>query len=178
MTDEYTPPTAQIRGDYIEAQADVPPSPGELEELGREFDRWLVAALASARTEGAEPLTPEEFHNAIDKERERQIAKGYTAEHDREHGSQHVLNWAIDYARRGEAVESAALMRAYSEVAKAEAFAEGAEKMREQVMIQADACRLLVAEKLVSPDVASALDMVVRGMDRALAIPTTEETTQ
>ena len=40
---DYTPPTAQIRGDYIEAQADVPPSTGELEELGQEFDRWLAA---------------------------------------------------------------------------------------------------------------------------------------
>jgi chromosome segregation ATPase len=48
-------------------------------------------------------------------ERECQTAKGYTAEHDDEHGVDHLLAWAENYARREEPVKSAALIRAARE---------------------------------------------------------------
>jgi hypothetical protein len=52
----------------------------------------------------------EEWGEAIIAERARHPEKGYTAEHDREHGVKHLLNWAIDYSRRGKAVESSSLI--------------------------------------------------------------------
>jgi len=64
-----------------------------------------LAALPSVPTP-----TVEEWSALMLAERARQIEKGYTAEHDRQHGVKHLLNWAVDYARRGKAVESSTLI--------------------------------------------------------------------
>lgn len=56
-----------------------------------------------------------QFHALVIEERKRQIAKGYDAAHDDEHGIDHLLSWAQDYARRGEPVKSAALIHAARE---------------------------------------------------------------
>lgn len=45
-------------------------------------------------------------------ERQRQIDKGYTPEHDKEHGLKHLLTWAYDYLGQGKHVEVGALLLA------------------------------------------------------------------
>lgn len=65
-----------------------------------------------ARIESARPEPSEQEWSALmDAESVRQIEKGYTPEYDAKHGPRHLLNWAIDYARRGKSVESATMMR-------------------------------------------------------------------
>lgn len=56
--------------------------------------------------------TPEEWAQTIRSERDRQVEMGYSTEHDDVHGLAHLLRWAIDYSRRGKAVESSALVAA------------------------------------------------------------------
>lgn len=57
-----------------------------------------------------------EYAEILDAVRARQIAKGYTPEHDDEHGIRHLLNWAIDYARRRRPDDSAGMIRAALEL--------------------------------------------------------------
>lgn len=59
------------------------------------------------------PIVPsnEEWIAAMDTERARQEAFGYTNEYDSDMGVAHLLEWAIDYARRGKTVETATLVR-------------------------------------------------------------------
>jgi len=57
-----------------------------------------------------------EWWVAIQAERDNQRAKGYDAAHDDEHGADHLLMWAQDYAGRGERVKSAALVDAAREL--------------------------------------------------------------
>jgi hypothetical protein len=47
----------------------------------------------------------------MDEEEKRQIEHGYDDAHDREHGVEHLLNWAIDYGRRGKNLEAATMTR-------------------------------------------------------------------
>lgn len=61
------------------------------------------------RTIQNEP-TVEEWAARAHAAREKAIAKGYTPDHDAEHGIRHLLNWAIDYARRGRPEDSAGLI--------------------------------------------------------------------
>lgn len=58
-----------------------------------------------------EHMTPEEWAAAMDAERERQIEHGYDDAHDAEHGIEHILNWAIDYARRGRSLAASTMTR-------------------------------------------------------------------
>jgi hypothetical protein len=60
--------------------------------------------------------TVEQFKDTLSSVRRRQIAKGYTPEHDVEHGIRHILNWAIDYARRGRSEDSAGMIVAALEL--------------------------------------------------------------
>lgn len=60
--------------------------------------------------------TPEEFRQAIERERTRQLKHGYDMKHDEEHGVDHLLIWAQEYARQGKMVETAALIEAAREV--------------------------------------------------------------
>lgn len=55
------------------------------------------------------------WRQAIQAERSRQIEKGYDDVHDNEHGIDHLLTWAQEYARTSEPVESAALIEAARE---------------------------------------------------------------
>lgn len=68
------------------------------------------------RSEVPEP-TVEEWAERARAAREKAIAKGYTPEHDAQHGIRHLLNWAIDYARRGRGEDSSGLMMAAMELA-------------------------------------------------------------
>lgn len=61
-------------------------------------------------------MTPEEFRQAIYRERQRQLEQGYDTAHDIEHGPDNLLLWAQEYARRGEMVACAALIEAAREV--------------------------------------------------------------
>ena len=65
---------------------------------------------APHRTVQGEPPSVEEWAARAHSAREKAIAKGYTPEHDAEHGVRHLLNWAIDYARRGRAEGSSGLI--------------------------------------------------------------------
>lgn len=56
------------------------------------------------------------FEEKVRTERERQIAKGYDADHDDVHGIRHIAMWMCGYAERGEHVKAAALALAASEL--------------------------------------------------------------
>lgn len=61
-------------------------------------------------------LSAVEFREQIAAERLRQTERGYDHAHDREHGVDHLLVWAQDYARQGEPLKSAALIEAAREL--------------------------------------------------------------
>jgi hypothetical protein len=52
------------------------------------------------------------FRDEHTAELERARSKGYTQEHDHEHGPQHLLDWATEYIYRGEPIKAAALIAA------------------------------------------------------------------
>ncbi|GAB3292941.1 hypothetical protein [Pseudoclavibacter terrae] len=81
---------------------------GDAEALGEVAD--AVLSSLALEPEAREEPTVEEWTKLLYAERERQIAKGYTPEHDAAHGLRHLLNWALEYARRGRAVEASALV--------------------------------------------------------------------
>lgn len=66
---------------------------------------------AGVRVGAGETPTPDEWSAAMDVERVRQIEHGYDDEHDRKHGLRHIINWAIDYIRRGKTIEAATMLR-------------------------------------------------------------------
>jgi hypothetical protein len=78
----------------------------------------LEAALGAVRP-APEPPTVEEWIERVAAERARHPEKGYDAAHDRKHGADHLLNWAIDYSRRGEAEKSSSLIAAARDVLRA-----------------------------------------------------------
>lgn len=80
------------------------------------------AAAGFRHTEVPEP-SAEEWADRIVAAREKAIVKGYTSEHDRKHGIRHLLNWAIDYARRGKSEDSSGLIAAAIDLAEI-AYAE------------------------------------------------------
>lgn len=55
------------------------------------------------------------WRQTIQAERNRQIEKGYDETHDAEHGVDHLLTWAQEYARTSDPVASAALVEAARE---------------------------------------------------------------
>lgn len=59
-----------------------------------------------------EPLTGDDFSEAVLAERMRHAGKGYDDAHDNEHGIEHLLDWAMDYAKRGEHVKAMSLVLA------------------------------------------------------------------
>jgi hypothetical protein len=73
--------------------------------------RALITDLIALIPEPPTVASVEEWSAAMDAERQRQIEHGYGDAHDREHGPVHILNWAIDYARRGRVLEAATMMR-------------------------------------------------------------------
>lgn len=92
----------------------------EHDRLARELDEAHAHfAIQEGRIREARALIPEpptevsveEWSAAMDAERVRQIERGYDDAHDREHGPVHLLNWAIDYARRGRNLAAAAMIR-------------------------------------------------------------------
>lgn len=74
-------------------------------------------ALANGPFHGHTEYDPDEWEQEVSAERQRQVAKGYDADHDREHGVVHVLTWAEDYLRRGREIEAGAMIRAAREIA-------------------------------------------------------------
>lgn len=80
------------------------------EKHGRDF-RLFCAGWDAGRRSGVSPLTVEEWAAAMDAERVRQIERGYDDAHDVAHGPAHLLNWAIEYARRGKTLAAATMMR-------------------------------------------------------------------
>lgn len=76
-----------------------------------------VLAAGFRRPVSPEPITEEQ----INAERARQIEKGYTPEHDRQHGIAHVLRYALHYGSRGEHLKAYAMVEAALEIAPPEA---------------------------------------------------------
>lgn len=68
-------------------------------------------AAGTAEVELA-PVSRAEWDARVYKERQRQIAIGYDAAHDREHGADHLMHWALTYLYRGERLKAAAMMEA------------------------------------------------------------------
>lgn len=63
-----------------------------------------------AEASDAQVPTVDEWGAQIRAEQRRAAAKGYTAEHDAEHGIRHLLNRAIDFSRQGKAEASSGLI--------------------------------------------------------------------
>lgn len=83
-------------------------------DVHRENADYLIArGVGFRRSVSPEPIT----EDAINAERERQIAKGYTPEHDRRHGVAHVLRWVLHYGSRGEHLKAYAMVEAALEIA-------------------------------------------------------------
>lgn len=78
----------------------------------------LILAAGFRRTPPTDEPEPTvgEWVTQLVAERARQVEKGYTLEHDREYGYNHLINWALDYARRGKTVEASAIMLALKDV--------------------------------------------------------------
>ncbi|GAA4774449.1 hypothetical protein [Microbacterium gilvum] len=106
-----------------QALTDVAALIAEARELVRSWDQrgsWspdspvgMVMQMADALERASQPVTEptvEEWAARAQAARDRAIAKGYGPEHDAEHGIRHLLNWAIDYARRGRAEDSSGLI--------------------------------------------------------------------
>lgn len=90
-------------GDGYRVAAAVLPGMPEA-QVERAYSAWM-----SADPEPPRP-TRESWSSTLAEERDRQVAKGYTPQHDDEHGVRHLLNWAIEYARLGKHVEASALV--------------------------------------------------------------------
>jgi len=73
----------------------------------------VFEGLGFRRPVSPEPITEEQ----INAERARQIEKGYTPEHDRQHGIAHVLRYALHYGSRGEHLKAYAMVEAALEIA-------------------------------------------------------------
>ncbi len=71
----------------------------------------VADALGEVRPRGTVTPTPEEWAAQMDAERARQVEHGYDDAHDAQHGAAHLLNWAIDYARRGNNLAAATMAR-------------------------------------------------------------------
>lgn len=66
-----------------------------------------------------------EWDAAVQGERSHQREIGYDTAHDAEHGVDHLLMWAQDYARRGKPVKSAAMIEAARELLSSYPLGEG-----------------------------------------------------
>jgi hypothetical protein len=77
--------------------------------------KHLDGPVVCQQTSFAEPEFAESFEALVARERQRQIAKGYTWEHDDAHGPDHLLHWALHYLKHGETVKGAALVEAARE---------------------------------------------------------------
>ncbi len=92
----------------------------EMHRENPEYGADLVTAVVDAveidgfrRAVSPEPITEEQ----INAERARQIEKGYTPDHDRQHGIAHVLRYALHYGSRGEHLKAYAMVEAALEIA-------------------------------------------------------------
>lgn len=83
--------------------------PGVIAPGSRAHDALSTLVTVAQRPQPIE-ATIDEWRETIHAERKRQIEKGYTDEHDREVGAAHLIDWAIDYARRGEVVAVAGML--------------------------------------------------------------------
>jgi hypothetical protein len=74
---------------------------------------------AAAYHPGDAPVTRPELDaligQAVQTERDRQVAMGYDEKHDDSHGFDHLAWWAHEYRSKGEFIKSLALWRAYDE---------------------------------------------------------------
>lgn len=77
--------------------------------------RAMAHATQSAHSGVSYIPSPERWAENIQAERARQREGAYTAEHDREHGVDHLLRWSQEYARLGKITASAALVEAARE---------------------------------------------------------------
>lgn len=57
-----------------------------------------------------EEATRARFDQSVEAERARHAMKGYTPEHDAEHGIDHLIAWAYEYTWRGDRVKAAAML--------------------------------------------------------------------
>lgn len=109
----HQPPTdAQVKDAILAAVKKGAKNDAEAVRNYREAERAVRAALpflVSAQHD------TDAFHEAVQAERARQIAKGYDAAHDDEHGMAHLLTWAMHYLERGETVKAGALLVAARE---------------------------------------------------------------
>lgn len=106
-----TPPADDVREALVRLIADAR-AEDDL-ELGETIgDRPLAdTILAAFSVDWATEPTTEEWAEQMDAERARQVERGYDDAHDAKHGVAHLLNWAVEYGRRGNAVAAATMTR-------------------------------------------------------------------
>lgn len=84
-------------------------------EALRHFATWMrehdTRLISEVRPHGTVTPTVDEWAEQMDAERARQIEHGYDDARDAQHGTAHLLNWAIDYARRGNNLAAATMAR-------------------------------------------------------------------
>lgn len=85
-------------------------TPDEAFELGQisGYDKGYADALGEFSVPNSSPETS----HLIALERARQIAKGYTAQHDSRHGVVKLLEWSTRFANHGQHIEAAAMVEA------------------------------------------------------------------
>ncbi|WP_295837438.1 hypothetical protein [uncultured Microbacterium sp.] len=86
-----------------------PIDPEAVEARSRAINKHSPAF--EVRPRGTVTPTVDEWSEQMDAERARQIERGYDEEHDAQQGIAHLLNWAIDYGRRGKPIAAATMTR-------------------------------------------------------------------
>jgi hypothetical protein len=88
-------------------------------EAARADAEIALSVFHTAHSLASEPPSRDAWRDSIVDERCQQPSKGYTSDHDREHGLDHLLEWAQEYARIGEPLKSAALIEAARDLHRA-----------------------------------------------------------
>lgn len=73
-------------------------------------------SIFKRKTEPKRVASPIAFRRMVSEERRRQVALGWTPEHDRQHGPLHLLALSQIYTRLGRPVQAAALVEAAMEL--------------------------------------------------------------
>lgn len=128
-------------------------------------------------------MDADDFADAVQAERERQVAKGYDRAHDTEHGIDHLLVWAYEYALKGKPVKSAAMIEAARELLAAGRASVTPPTIKAIREAEKEAVRLLKPKqfRVIKREIGFTVETpvvdyweAVRELARALAVPSTE----
>lgn len=136
----------QVDGDDLEAlvalaleEVDHGDRNDTVEDMCR---RILAAGFRLTPTPRADAeLTGDKFRAGVLAERMEHSAKGYDGAHDAEHGLVHLLDWAMEYAARGEHVKASSLVLAAKDMLQATDAERKLAEVREAIDARDDEVR-------------------------------------